>query len=69
MQFTNKMTWSQFDFNIAGVLIHTIGFLYELVLQKAPKMKHIMVICLMLLLLFFWFGLNKQLVFLEHHFW
>ena len=49
MQFTTEVSWTLFDFVVAGVLLLGTGLLCELVLRKVTKPRLRIAICLALL--------------------
>ena len=53
MQFTDEVSWTLFDFVIAGALLLGTGILCELVLRKVKKIKLKIIICLAILALLF----------------
>ena len=53
MQFTDEVSWTLFDFVIAGALLLGTGILCELVLRKIKKTKLKIIICLAILALLF----------------
>jgi hypothetical protein len=53
MQFTNEVDWNLFDFIIMGILLLGTGFLCELVMRKAKKTQHQILVCTGILLAFF----------------
>lgn len=53
MQFTNEVRWSILDFLIMGVLLLTTGLLCELILRKVKNVRNRIIICGVLLILFF----------------
>jgi Kef-type K+ transport system membrane component KefB len=50
MLFTNGVSWSAFDFVVAGFLLYGTGLLCELVLRKVKKKEHRIAICGVILL-------------------
>jgi hypothetical protein len=50
MQFTKEVTWSPFDFAVAGVLLMGTGLACELVIRKVKKTEHKVAICAALIL-------------------
>lgn len=56
MQFTDEVTWTAFDFIIAGALLLTTGFAIEMILRTVKKTPHRMILCAatLLLLLLIW---------------
>lgn len=56
MQFTNEVSWSPFDFVVAGVLLLGTGLLCELVLRKVRTVKYRLILCgvILLALLLIW---------------
>lgn len=53
MQFTNEVNWGIFDFIAMGVLLLITGLLCELVLRKVKSVKNRLIICGVVLVLFF----------------
>jgi len=53
MQFTNEVNWTLSDFLAMGFLLITTGLLCEIVIRKVSRMNQRIVICLILLLVFF----------------
>ena len=53
MQFTDEVSWTLFDFVIAGALLLCTGILCELVLRKIKKIKLKIIIFLAILALLF----------------
>lgn len=53
MQFTNKVNWDISDFVIMGVLLMATGLLCELVIRKAKSLTQRLMICGLILFLFF----------------
>lgn len=53
MQFTDQVDWDLFDFIVLGILLLGTGLSCELVLRKIKKTKHRIIICAILLILFF----------------
>ncbi len=53
MQFSDEVDWSPFDFMVMGILLTGTGLSMELVLRKVSKFKHRLVLCGILLILFF----------------
>lgn len=49
MQFTNEVMWTLSDFIVAAVLLFGTGLLCELVLRKATKLRHKVILCTVLL--------------------
>lgn len=49
MQFTDQVSWSPFDFVLAGVLLLGTGLMCELVMRKVNKIQYRVVICLALM--------------------
>jgi hypothetical protein len=49
MQFTNEVSWTLFDFVVAGVLLLGTGLVCELVLRKIKKMEHRIILCSVIL--------------------
>jgi hypothetical protein len=56
MQFTDEVSWSLFDFVVAGGLLACTGLMCELALRKVQKLKHRIVVCgvLLVTLLIIW---------------
>lgn len=50
MQFTQEVTWSLFDFVVAGTLLLTTGLLCELVIRKVRKVEYRVAICVTILI-------------------
>jgi bacteriorhodopsin len=46
MQFTDDVSWTLFDFGVAGSLLLVSGFMCELVIRKVKKAEHRITICL-----------------------
>lgn len=53
MQFTEEVSWTPFDFVIAGFLLLVTGLTCELVLRKVKGGRLRIVICIAILLLLF----------------
>ena len=53
MQFTEEVSWTLFDFVVAGVLLLGTGLLFELVMRKVKKTEHRIVLCGAILLALF----------------
>jgi hypothetical protein len=53
MQFTNEVDWSPFDFAVMGILLLGTGLLCELVLRNVKSLKHRVIICAVILIVFF----------------
>ena len=53
MQFTNEVDWSPFDFAIMGVLLLGTGLLCELVLRTVKSFTHRIIVCAIILVVFF----------------
>lgn len=53
MQFTNEVSWSLFDFIVAGVLLFGTSLIIDFVLRKVQSTKHRILICGIILLLLF----------------
>ncbi len=53
MQFTEEVSWTPFDFVIAGFLLLVTGLTCELVLRRVKGGRLRIVICLAILLLLF----------------
>lgn len=53
MQFTNEVDWDISDFVIMGILLTTTGLLCELVMRKAKQLTQRLMICGLILFLFF----------------
>lgn len=45
MQFTHEVSWSWFDFVVAGVLLTGTGLVCELVMRKVRKQQHRLLLC------------------------
>lgn len=43
MQFSSEANWGIFDFIVAGALVFTVGFIYELIARKMSKSKKIII--------------------------
>jgi peptidoglycan/LPS O-acetylase OafA/YrhL len=56
MQFTDEVKWTLFDFIAAAVLLFGAGLLCELILRniKAPGLRIILCVVLLILLLLIW---------------
>jgi ABC-type Mn2+/Zn2+ transport system permease subunit len=56
MQFTDDVSWTLFDFIVAGVLLLATGLMCELVIRKVNKIEHRIAICLAIIavLLLIW---------------
>lgn len=52
MQFTNEVSWSMFDFIVAGALLLITGLACEFVLRKVKKLEYRIIICLVILAVF-----------------
>jgi hypothetical protein len=52
MQFTNEVDWKILDFTIMGILLFSTGLLCELVMRKVKSIKHRIIICVGILLMF-----------------
>lgn len=52
MQFTDEVSWTIFDFIVMGVLLLSTGFLCELTIRKVTKIKHRIVLCIVILAAF-----------------
>lgn len=53
MQFTNEVNWDTFDFLIMGILLLGTASLCELVIRKVKSRKNRLLICGVVLFLFF----------------
>jgi hypothetical protein len=53
MQFTDEVDWSPFDFAVMGILLLGTGLLCELVLRNVKSLKHRLIICAVILIVFF----------------
>lgn len=53
MQFTNEVNWSAFDFLVIGILLTGTGLLIELVLRTIKTTTGRIIICAVILFLFF----------------
>ncbi len=53
MQFTNEVDWKILDFVIMGVLLTGTGLLCELVIRKVNSVKNRIIICGVILFVFF----------------
>lgn len=53
MQFTNDVSWSAFDFIVAGALLLSSGLACEFVLRRVKKTAHRVMICLGILVVLF----------------
>lgn len=53
MQFTNDVSWSAFDFIVAGVLLLSTGLACEFVLRRVKKTTHRVMISLGILVVLF----------------
>ena len=64
MQFTNEVTWTLFDFIIAGALLFSTGMLCELAIRKIIKPKNRIAACaiILLVLLLFWIELAVGII-------
>lgn len=56
MQFTDEVNWTLSDFIIAGILLLSSGFLFELTIRKVKNTGYRIAICtvLLVMLLLFW---------------
>jgi len=54
MQFTSEVSWTLFDFVIAGVLLFGTGLTFVLVARKIPKHRVAIGIVLVIALLYIW---------------
>jgi hypothetical protein len=52
MQFTDKVSWTIFDFMVMGILLLSTGFLCELTIRKVTKVKHRIVLCIVIIAAF-----------------
>lgn len=53
MQFTSEVNWKLFDFVIMGILLFGSGLLCELVLRKVKSIKNRIIVCGVVLFIFF----------------
>ena len=53
MQFTNEVNWSVSDFIVMGVLLFGTGLSIELLLRKVKNLNHRVVLCVVILFIFF----------------
>jgi dipeptide/tripeptide permease len=53
MQFTNEVDWNIFDFVVMGILLTGTGLLCELVLRKVKSVQNRIIICAVILFIFF----------------
>ena len=49
MQFTDEVSWTRFDFVVAGVLLLGTGLTCELVMRKVNKTEYRIAICVAIL--------------------
>ncbi len=49
MQFTKEVTWTLFDFIVAGVLLLSTGLACEFVIRKVKKFEYRVAVCLVIL--------------------
>lgn len=40
MRFTDDVTWTPFDFTVAGALLFSAGFVYVMATNNSRKLKH-----------------------------
>ncbi len=52
MQFTDEVSWTIFDFVVMGVLLLSTGLLCELTIRKVPKIKHRILLFIVILAVF-----------------
>lgn len=52
MQFTDEVSWTIFDFIVMGILLLSTGFLCELTIKKVTKVKHRILLCIVILAAF-----------------
>ncbi len=52
MQFTDEVSWTLFDFIVAGVLLLATGLMCEFVIRKVNKIEYRIAICLAILAAF-----------------
>jgi len=52
MQFTDEVSWTIFDFVVMGVLLLSTGLLCELTIRKVTRIKHRIVLCIVILAAF-----------------
>jgi len=52
MQFTDEVNWTLFDFVVAATLLLGTGLMCELVIRKINKIKHRIVLCIVILAAF-----------------
>ena len=60
MQLTDKFNWSFFDFIIVGVMISITGIAIGFVIKKIKNYKNRNVFIIIILMIFFLFGLNLE---------
>jgi len=53
MQFTSEVNWDLFDFIVMGILLFAVGLSIDFVLQKAKSLSTQLLLCGVILLLFF----------------
>lgn len=53
MQLTNEVDWNLFDFVIMGVLVFGTGLLTDFILRKVKTVKNKIIICGVIIFLFF----------------
>lgn len=53
MLFTNEVNWTPFDFLIAGILLISVGLIFELILRKVKTVRNRIVLSAILFLLLF----------------
>lgn len=53
MQFTNDVSWSVFDFIVAGILLFCTGFMFEFIMRKIKKKQTRIILILFLAILLF----------------
>ena len=64
MQLTDKFNWSFFDFIIVGVMLSITGIAIGFVIKKIKNYKNRNVFIIIILMIFFLFGLNLELEYL-----
>ena len=52
MQFTDEISWTIFDFVVMGVLLLSTGFLCTFTIRKITKIKHRIVLCIVIIAAF-----------------
>ena len=53
MQFSSEFNWTIFDFIIMGILLLVTGISCEMVLRKVTRLRHRIVACLVIIVVFF----------------